>query len=219
MKALWLIGVSLILLPACGGHLPNLRPAGLVHRADLQKACDDIFPQTAYRVVHTMEITLPMDNKTSLIGISQGDPQKNTMRSILISAEGLVLFDAEINGSDQLTIHRSLPPLEERDFAVGLFSDVRLMFGRPEVLAQTVGWLDNGLPICRYVQGDEVRDVVLLPGPGGAWSQQRYQAEMLEKEVSATPPFSNVFAQEMQLSKPGITGYQIRFELIRLEQE
>ena len=216
MKILARLGLclSLICLASCAG-LPALLELEQSERTQLLPACSAVFPCGPFRVVHTIEISLPMGKTTSLIGVSVGDSAKHTVRSLLISPEGVILFDAEQAGGG-IQVFRALPPLDEPEFAQRLFGDVGHIFFAPKDQHRQLGRLADQRRVCRFGQSGRLTDVIL--GTGGDWTIRSYDARgRVTRELVAHPPVQRGFARHMELSVPGVAGYQMRFELLRVE--
>ncbi len=211
----FLVLLAGLLWMACGG-IPVIHPiANLNLRADLKSDCESVFPRGKWNVVHAMEVTLPMGKKTSLMGASVGVAATGAVKSVLLSPEGIVLFDAAIE-NDEIRTHRALPPLEDPEFATRMFADIHLMFFQPPGNATEVGRMGDGRLVCRWRQKSGIVDVVMEAG--GGWRIQKYNSGgLLSREAVARPPFSKGFAREMILTAFGLGGYKMRFGLLRVE--
>jgi hypothetical protein len=170
-----------------------------------------------WSVVHSIEVTLPLGKRSVVVGASTGNTARRDVRSVLISPEGLVIFDAKVEGG-RLTVRRALPPLDHEDLAPQLFEDVRLALFPPRASQSVeVGWLESGRPVCRFAGEAATTDVVLEAN--GGYRVVRYDAGGdVERVLTGLPPVRSGFASRMQLVAPGVTGYRMDFELLRIER-
>jgi hypothetical protein len=199
---------------SCGG-LPALQalPEEAVRRA--RDGCREAFPAGAWSVLHSLEVSLPLGGRSVVMGASAGDSTSGEVRSVLVSPEGLVVFDAQ-SKAGRLVIHRALPPLDHLGVAPELFRDVRLVLFAPRARSVQVGRGDQGM-VCRFIEDTETTDVLLQPV--GGYRIVRYDARgRVSREIRAHAPIRSGFASRMELSAPGVAGYRIDFQLLRVEQ-
>ena len=111
-------------------------------------------------------------------------PATGRYRSVLLTLEGFVVFDAEYDG--RLTVHRALPPFDSPHFAEGLMEDIRLVFFEPDGPVVASGTLKDGGAVRRHRLPDGgTVDLELLPGDD--WRIRRYDpSETLTRTVRAT---------------------------------
>lgn len=214
LRRLITVGPGLLLtlgLLCCGG-LPALQPEDISSRPALRRACAAVFPAGSWSLVHVMEVSLPLGQTSSIIGVSTLDAGEKSLHSALLSPEGITLFDATYQGG-RLTVRRALPPLDREGFAAGLFRDVRLMFIQPAGEPHKLGRLERGGRACRWTLPGGARDIIIL-GDGG-WRIRDYdQGGALQREVRAHPPLSRGFAKKVKLVKKGSLGYSMHLELL-----
>ena len=100
-----------------------------------------------------------------MMGLTVLSSRLRSNRSVIMSLEGFVVFDGEVNQG--LTVHRALPPFDSPGFAEGLMADIRLIFFQPEGtgrMRKTDGRLDR-LPLqkprrgCRRYRPSQHRDL------------------------------------------------------------
>ncbi len=202
----------LSLLSSCAG-LPAIRPvpAG-PERDSLRGRCEAAFARRAFRAVHVIEASLPMGNESSLVGVTLADPSRLRFRSVLLSVEGLTLFDAT-STPEGFVVHRAVPPLDDEGFGRGLVSDVALALLPPSGEIVQAGRLEDGSPICRYRDaGTRVMDVI-FPREGSPRILCHYDASgRLQRRVEFDP------AGGIVLTAPGAVGYTLRLRLIQTEE-
>jgi len=195
--------------------VPNAEPAD---SAGLMARCRGIQPHRAFRAVHAIDAALPMDQVSSLIGASLVDPEQRRYRAVLMSVEGLTLFDATASPAG-LVVHRAVPPLDDPDFGPGLMADVALALLPPAGERPLVGALPDGRSACRYPQADG-GVVDLLPAAHDAPTRiDRYDQDHhpIRRVVlgPATGPLG--LAGRIVLSAPGLAGYRLELTLLEAE--
>lgn len=215
MLALGLSLLGPLVLGGCAG-LPELVPLGPgPERAALIQRCQRLHPRTAFRAVHTIEANLPMDQTSSVIGASLVDPAGARFRAVLMSVEGLTLFDAARVGDD-LTVFKALPPLDDPDFGPGLMADVALALLAPAGAPSAAGRLPDGRPACRHTSSDGGA-VDLLPAEGDLPGRlDRYGPdEDLVRRVNLYAPTGPLgLAARILLTAPGLIGYRLELTLL-----
>ncbi len=129
MKRIFLLILLMLLLSACAR--PKLAQWTETPISDEQiAACAAPFQTRPFRVVHRIDTKFSVGEAPSLLGVSLADPAGQRLRSMLLSAEGLLLFDATATLQDTV-VHRALPPLDRAAFAMNLLNDVRLLLLPP----------------------------------------------------------------------------------------
>ena len=152
-----------------------------------------------------------------MIGVTQGDSGQDTLSSVLLTPEGMTVFEAKY-ARGKVSVLRSLPPLDEPAFAARLFSDVRLMLRRPPGKVEATGELSDGRRVCRYRSGRAATDVVLEQG--GGFSVNDYgEGTSPTRWLRAYAPLHKGFPRRAELHVTGLVGYTLRFSLIRVEPQ
>ncbi|MBN2495427.1 MAG: hypothetical protein JXR96_12605 [Deltaproteobacteria bacterium] len=197
----------LLLASACAG-LPSLRPlAEVSERARLAALCEAAYPRQAFQAVHAIQADLPGGRASSLIGAVDIDPREVRFRAVLVSVEGLTLFDASLSRSG-IEILRAVAPLDDPAFGRGLVDDVALLLLAPGSAPAALGRLEDGRPACRYRSPEGVLDV--LPDSKG-YALRRYDlsGHLLRRarlELDRT---------RAELEAPGPGGYRLELRLLR----
>lgn len=211
---LGLLGIG-FLAGGCAG-LPALVPLQPgPEQAALIQRCERFHPRKAFRAVHAIEATLPMDQASSVIGASLVDPAGGRFRAVLMSVEGLTLFDALASGTN-LTIYRAVPPLDEADFGLGLMDDVALALLPPRGGPPILGTLPGGRAVCRS-RGPDGGVIDLLPAEGDApGTLQRYDPDqnLVRRVVLFGPAGPLGLAGRILLTAPGVIGYHLELKLL-----
>jgi hypothetical protein len=195
-------------------------PAG--EELSFRRACRQPFPQGKWRFVHTVEANLPGNGKTVAIGVSLIDSAVGAVHAVIVSIEGLTVFDAVDDG--QLSVIRALPPFDRPAFARGLMQDVRMIFFEPAGRCTAVGILESGPPACRYRSTAPDSIDVRIPAEG-RWEVRRYDAggrlvrrlEALSCRRSGAESPRPVPCR-LTLTAYGRPGYTLRLELVEAEK-
>ncbi len=216
----WLrLGLLVAGLAAAGcASLPRIRPAGSAAASGLADRCADLLPARPLRTVHTIDAELPLAGASSLLGVSLIDPAGQRLRAVLVSVEGLTLFDASA-GPDGLRIHRAVPPLDDPDFGPGLVADVALLLLQPAGEPIAVGRREDGRGVCRFrdAAGDWVD---LLPASAAAPARiERWGADrrLRRSAVLSRERDPHGLARRVELTAPGLAGYRLVLELVEAE--
>lgn len=204
------------LLGAGCGELPPIRSAVGQGAGELAAACRAVFPRGCFEAVHTVHVAVSLTgHRGAVLGVSVGDTARRTLEGVLMTPEGVVLFEGAY-AAGRTTVSRALPPLDRADFGPGLFSDLALVTLAPEAEPRAVGRLEDGRRVCRYVQGRKTRDVVLADD-GRYWLVDYGEGVTPRRTVEARPPLSAGFARSLALRVPGLAGYAMRLTLVRAE--
>ena len=83
--------------------------------------CPSPFLKEKYRLVHTIEIRVAGKTQSAVIGVTLADPNTRFVSCAIMTAEGMVLFEAE-SGKGALKINRAMPPFDSMDFAKNMIA-------------------------------------------------------------------------------------------------
>ena len=155
--------IILSLLAACAGRpqLPEL--TGLAADNGTQagpnrQRCGKAFLSGNWQLVHAIDFNRGGRGGTSLIGVTTLTGP--TLHCLLMTVEGLVLFEAELD-REQLTIQRAIPPFDKPEFARGLMGDVQTIFIEPAGQQPVTGRLAGGESVCRYrADNGQITDII-----------------------------------------------------------
>ena len=141
--------------------------------------------------------------------------QRGAMHNVLLSPEGVALFDASLVG-DKILVRRALPPFNRRGFADGLVDDVKATFRAPDGEPAVVGHGDSGSGLCRWRLAEERTTDVELRGSKPAWIRN-FKGRSLVREVALSGDPDGGFYPDVLLRVPGMGGYTLRMRLISHE--
>lgn len=154
--------------------LPVIKHADPAAAANALQRCRRPFLDIPYRVVHSIEATLPGGKTGMVVGVTVFDPVAGTIHSVIMTIEGFVLFEARYE-KGELRVDRAVPPFDGGPFATHIMEDVRLIFLAPEGRLADAGLLEDGSSICRYYENqDRIVDVVVHQDD--TWEIETYRA-------------------------------------------
>lgn len=159
-----------LLISACSS-LPTIEQNVSDAAVMTANRCDAVFPCGKWQFVHAIEASLPGGRKNVVLGISTISSQNRFARSLILTVEGMVLFDAQYE--TQLRINRAVPPFDSKNFARGLMEDIRFIFFAPRGPVTASGRLKDGADVCRYrLAGGGFTDIILTSPD--SWELRRY---------------------------------------------
>lgn len=153
-----------------------------------------------------------------LIGVTIISSRDKSAHCVLMTIEGLVVFDATYDG--KLVIKRALTPFDHGGFAAGLIDDIRLIFFVPEGPRLETGQAQNGASVCRY-QNPDGRIIDLVIRGDRSWQIRRYSRQLrLTGTVSAffskksPTEKQSVIPARLELKAHGVAGYNLNMNLV-----
>ena len=208
---LFSIAFLVLALTACAA-VPSYKPLVLQSGG----VCPGIFPTKAFRTVHLIDLKSPIIGKAVFIGAAKVEPQKDALHAVLMSAEGMVLFEAEYENGN-LKIINALPPLNDPAFAKGLMADVLFVLLKPAGGPVEQGVDEHGLTACRWTaEADTVLETALMPD--GSVRIRLYGGDSrITKEALAWPPFDRETPSRIRLKAFRPSSYSIELTLIEME--
>ena len=209
------VGVLTLALLSAGCHTGRLRPLEpLPHSAAaaLRERCYEVFPARPWEAVHVIEVTLPMSHETALLGAVRAAPRGDEFRSVLMTQEGLVLFDASA-AAGRIDVHRAVPPFDREGFGEGMVADIRLVLFAPTTNPAEVGRDVMGVPTCRWLEGPETIEVRLASMETELRRLDGHDRELRSAHLHGIDDCG--FAETIELSAPGKLGYDLRMVLVQ----
>lgn len=168
----YLFVLTFLINAGCAGLPPIILPdnAPTPDRQMLSQELNQLFPTDSFQFVHTLELTMPGSHSAMLMGVVNIHPRYRAVRCVIMTLEGLVLFEAA-HTSERLTIYRAVPPFDGQSFTRGLVSDIELIFFRPRGGLEVRGSLKNKNTILRFSEPDGgTLDIVTSPDKT-VWTQ------------------------------------------------
>ncbi len=222
MRPLTLLFLCLCLV-SCAAGVPRIvaPPATGQTAAGRKPDLAPLFPSGTWRFVHSIEATLPGGRKTVLMGVTEVSSTQRTLHCVLMSIEGLVLFDGRKGRT--IRVDRAVPPFNSGKFAQGLMADVSLMLLSPPGTPVETGTLENGQPVYRYrtrtPDGKPLITDVIRQGKH-RWTINQYEAGRLRRHLralvgrGATAGTTATVPEKWELTVPGPRGYDLRLTLL-----
>ncbi len=209
-----LIAVGLVLALACSRlqRIP-LAPEGLPAEGFCEKSAV-VFPLGKWQVLHSIKAELPGGAHFTAMGVTVFSSGLRTHRSVIMTFEGFVVFDAEYDG--RLIVHRALPPFDSPHLADGLMEDIRLIFFKPSGQVVAAGKVNGGATVCRHETPDGGR-IDIARTRAGQWELRRYDSEgLLARTVRplAAPGEGERFPGTVVLTAYGEQGYKLTLTLV-----
>ena len=177
--------------------------------------CPSPFLKEKYRLVHAIETRVAGKTQSAIIGVTLADPSTRFISCAIMTAEGMVLFEAE-SGPGMLKINRALPPFDSVDFAKNMIEDIKLIFFAPEGKIQKKGSLPDGASACRYHEenGDWI-DVIANKSEGT--EIKRYSSTgILKRHIKFNKTAGNIY-QSIELQANEAFNYSLLMTLIEAE--
>ncbi len=208
-----LLLLGLLFLTACSA-IPHIIAVDTALTPKTIKNCETVFQNGTWQFAHVIEATLPGGGKSQLIGVTEVSSSPERIHAVMMTIEGLVLFDGMEDG--KLTINRGVAPFDSIGFAKGLMEDIRLMFLKPDGEPMGVGITDNGFEVCRYrISNDTVIDVTVRPDC--MFEIREYVNEQLVRKVVAEVN-SRSIPEKMAFTAYEPAGYRLNLRLISAEK-
>ncbi|MGE5786009.1 MAG: hypothetical protein ACM3ZE_15530, partial [Myxococcales bacterium] len=121
----WMSAVVLFLL-GCGGAATSIVPTTVERANATARACSNLFPRGGFEAISIVEAAIPFSDDASLLAVVTSPSDQGEFRSVMLSQEGMVLFDAARRG-ERLIVNRALPPLDPKGFGRRMTDDIRLV--------------------------------------------------------------------------------------------
>jgi len=175
--------------------------------------CYAFSPTGPWESVHRIEATI-RGGSSSLLGVTKGEPSEHRLRSVLLTPEGFILFDAEVRESE-IAVQKAVAPFDSPAFARGLMEDVSLLFLSPQ--AKPIAWEKeaDGTMVCKWEDPGDSRTEVTGSMTSGWRILRRDKKGRLIKEVVLTGPFVNGLASRVELRAFKPASYRLRMTLIQ----
>jgi hypothetical protein len=213
MKGLAIIAACLCAL-SCAG-LPRITPAGTPEAANLARKAMAPFIKGEWRLVHSIQGTLPGGSTSDMIGVTIASSGRGKLHSTLMSIEGLVLLDAEYDGS--LVINRGIGPLARPDLVMGMIRDIRLILFAPAGTLAEAGTLKDGSGACRY-RSDDGDSFLIMKKTGEIELRSYDRSSRLLRTVRFTGFRPGGIPRSIELESAGMIGYSLRMDLVEAEK-
>ena len=203
----------LLIVNACTGLKP-LTPLDPARKSAVLEGCRRPFLPGKYRLVHALETVMPGGAKGTAIGVLVADPRTRSFRTVLMTIEGFVLYDAE--AGETLTVHRAVPPFDAPAFAAALAEDIRLAFFPPGSEPAAWGEGEEGAMVCRYPLYDGRLVEVMTCRDGDRVIRLYGAGQELLKRVTMAFPQRPGLSETLEI-RGGWPSYTLRLRLLESE--
>ncbi len=204
----------IVFLISCSG-MPKLRPADPNILQDVKKQCLRPFPESPYRLIHSVEASFSGGTQIHLLGVLLVDPEARSLRSVIMTIEGFVLFDAELGKLVQ--INRGVPPFDSVAYAEHMMEDLWLMVFPPPGILSDAGFTEDGSMVCRFRDADGATTDISV-GRESVWFIRRYdRQDVLIRTARASLLNENNIPGRLDLESHGSGGYTLHMALIGAE--
>lgn len=128
--------------------LAPIEKVGREVRAEAIRHCEAYFISRPVQLVQSMTAYMPGGNVRNAIAVVRIHPGDRRVKCVIMSVEGIVLFEGEYD--EGLSISRAVSPFDKKEFANAVFSDIRLALMPPGGEVAGIGRLADGTSVCRY---------------------------------------------------------------------
>lgn len=216
MKRLLLLPAAAFVLLSCAG-LPAIVSPDKPVPGGIAPRCDRLYLEGRWQFQHVIEATYPGGRQSVLLGVSTISADTGHIDCVLMTIEGVVVFNARYDG--EIHVLRAVVPFDSENFAEGLINDMRLIFLRPADVPTESGTLADGSFICRYRQAHgPVVDIVKISDY--QWELRQYDRRLSGRRTvdlfyREKPPLSGFTPPDrLKLATAGYTGYTLDMDLI-----
>jgi hypothetical protein len=178
--------------------------------------CLGLYPSGAFQVTHTIEGTFPGGRRIAMIGVSRVHGHGRGFRSVLLTPEGMVLFDATRTSQETL-VYRALPPFDSQEFASALLTDVELMLFPPGGAFLESGATRDGRRVCRWgIRGGGKVEVTVN---SDGWEEVMSDAGGAQvRRLTAAGEREPGFYETITVTAPGSAGYTLELHLLEVDR-
>ncbi|MBN2040534.1 MAG: hypothetical protein JW864_10850 [Spirochaetes bacterium] len=174
------------------------------------------FLKKAYRLSHSIRVTLPNNESMVAIGVTVADPEKRSIDAVLMTVEGLVLFDISYR-EKKVIINRSLPDFENNNFAELLFDDIMLFYFVPGSREHESGQNNDGFVNRYFCENNTVIDQIAFNN--GSFEIKKYDSGNDQiRTVNIQSLNKEGIPEKAELIAYGFFGYSLNMELIDFEE-
>ncbi len=209
----------LFLLAACASDSRTLLPElDATAMATKNTHCETVYPRGDWQFVHSIDFSMADGSGSTVMGVTTLTGTATTC--VLMTLEGLTLFEAVSSPGTGLLVQRAVPPFDKPTFAQGLVDDVRSIFSPPPAATMRYGFLADRVPACRYSDHNG-RTTDILPTKDGCWQIQTYtQEQTLERSITAQScrkEGDTLIPGYLELKGFGHNGYTLKMTLIQAD--
>jgi hypothetical protein len=175
-----------------------------------------MFPAGRWQYVHSISFHPAQGGDGTAIGVLVLDNRE--IHCVLMTVEGLTLFEARSMEGGPIEVIRAVPPFDNQEFAAGLMGDVRTIFQKPQGKAES-GRLADGSLVFRYSAAGRETDI--LPQEEGCWTMHTYSEQVRDRTIrtrSCRMVDLVSIPGDIDLVADGPAGYALHLHLISAER-
>ncbi len=208
--------IALTMVLGCA-HLPAIVPESNPAAVPAPDILNRIYPSGDWQFSHTIHATVPGGKTVEMMGVSVISSADSSIRCVLMTLEGLVLFSGRFDGD--LTVERAVSPFDRPGFAEGLMRDLELLFFTPKARMERYGRLPDGERVVRFYSKEKVTtDLVLREDRTWAIYEYSSQSKLVRSvEARSISPiggnWKSTAPENIMLKRPGLLGYQLVMRL------
>ncbi len=192
--------------------LPDIEP---INSAET-KLGSNSFLDKKYQLTHSIKAELPNGDKALFIGLTLIDPAQKSINAIIMTVEGIILFDVTYINNTAL-INRSMPDFNSSGFAEGLTDDLKLIFFAPDCAELVSGRLKDK-NITRY-KCKEGTVIDVLTKKNIITEVRKYNSfNSLIRTVNFLSINQQGLPEKIELIAHGLFGYSLYMKLINAEK-
>jgi hypothetical protein len=178
-------------------------------------ACPSPFLKERYRLIHAIEIRMAGDTRGAIIGVTLADPDTRSLSCAIMTAEGIVLFEAGEHAG-LLKVNRALPPFDSEDFAQNMINDIKLIFFAPAGKMIEKGNLLGGAAVCRWREENGGWIDVLSHHQKGLEIKRYSSCGSLKRDIKFEKTDENIY-QNIELTANELYSYSLFMTLIEAQ--
>jgi len=213
MKCIHLF-IVIVFLASCS-TMPAINPP-MLSAAQKNFTCPSPFLKEKYQLIHAIEITAAGNVQGAIIGITVADPSTRFVSCAIMTAEGMVLLEAQSDG-EKLIIHRALPPFDSGDFAQNMIDDIKLIYFPSQGVMQKKGNLSDGSTVCRWKEENGDFIDVIANKPESTEIKKYSACGTLKRHIKITQTAANPYSS-IELQGSGMVNYTLLMTLIEAQQ-
>ncbi len=205
--------IGMVFLASCS-TMPVIT-APMLPPVQMDFACPSPFLKGKTQLIHSIEINAAGLAQGAIIGVTVVDPSTRFVSCAIMTAEGMVLLEAESSG-EKLTVHRALPPFDSGDFAKNLIADIRLIYFSPQGLLQKKGNLPGESTVCRW-QEENANFIDVIAGKPEITEIKKYsKCGRLKRHIKLTQTTGNPYSI-IELQGSEMVDYTLLMTLIEAQ--
>ncbi len=204
--------ILLFFLAGCQ-TLPVIKEPATPEKSNL--ACPFPFLREPATLIHAIEVHMAGGAKSAIIGITSVNTATRELSCAIMTAEGMVLFEAR-ERAGMLEVSRALPPFDAPAFAQNMINDIKLIFSPPEGNPQKAGFLPTDETICRWRDQNSAIIDVLQDGKDKVEIKRYSACGKLKRRIKFSGQAGNHY-QNIELHARELVNYTLLMKLIEVQ--